>query len=350
MPAAAHALILSERESDHAGRGACVPFETPALFAARVRGDDRHGMSLLLRNFAAGGAVYVLPWDAAPQTIPMTARDRALHHAVAASRALTPRAVRSAVRSVAVAGLAGPDAARAARAAQQEESLRAAELQAALIVRVLHAHGLMPDVPGDRLPRLDLSATPAALRAAAGALRMAPERLFATTETASRLLLPVGLATTPAPAPSRPARAAASSVVAGLADDGRVAGPLRRLHGQLTTFSRHLRERKETAPPETRGYYDRAETAAAEAITLGGRALGAIDAALAQPGRLLARWDAEQTRIAAEIDRLFWVLDGWEPTIDHYTHRLADLLLVSQEQTLAVLAAVAPPPGRRPAA
>ena len=43
-----------------------------------------------------------------------------------------------------------------------------------------------------------------------------------------------------------------------------------------------------------------------------------------------------------------YVFDGWEPTIDHYTQRLADMLLVSQEQTLAVLAAVAPPPGRRP--
>ncbi|WP_048861650.1 hypothetical protein, partial [Acidisphaera rubrifaciens] len=229
-------------------------------------------------------------------------------------------------------GLAGPDAARAARDAAQEESLRAAELQAGLIVRVLHAHGLMPDVPPDRLPRLDLRATPAALRAAAGALRMAPERLFATTEMASRVLLPIGLA--------------AGGATAG-SEDGSLAGPLRRLLGQLATFGRHLRERKETAPPETRGYYDRAETAAAEAITLGGRALGAIDAALAQPGRLLARWDGEQARMAAEIDRLYWVLDGWEPTIDHYTHRLADLLLVSQEQTLAVLAAVAPPPGRR---
>ncbi|WP_048862255.1 hypothetical protein, partial [Acidisphaera rubrifaciens] len=105
MPAAASALTLPGHAPDHASRGACVPFETPALFAARVRGDDRHGLSLLLRNFSAGGAIYVLPWEAAPQTIPMTARDRALHHEVAASRALTPRAVRSAVRSVAAAGL-----------------------------------------------------------------------------------------------------------------------------------------------------------------------------------------------------------------------------------------------------
>lgn len=338
MPAAASVLTLPERAPDHASRGACVPFETPALFAARVRGDDRHGMSLLLRNFAAGGATYVLPWEAAPQTIPMSARDRALHHEVAVSRALTPRAVRAAMRSVAAAGLAGPDAARAAQEAQQEESLRTAELQAGLIVRVLHAQGLMPDVPADRLPRLDLRATPAALRAAAGALRIAPERLFATTEMASRALLPVGLAS----------GGLAGLASGGASDDGSLAGPLRRLLGQLVTFSRHLRERKETAPPETRGYYDRAETAAAEAITLGGRALGVIDAALARPGPLLARWGSEDARLAAEIDRLYWVLDGWEPTIDHYTHRLADLLLVSQEQTLAVLAAVAPPPGRRP--
>jgi len=146
-------------------RGACVPFETPALQAARVRADDREGMCLLLRNFASNNATYVLPWDAVPSTIPMTTRDRALHHEVAAVKALTPRAMRSAMRTVAAAGFAGEEAQAAVVQSITEDRKRAAELQATVLVRALDACGFSREY--DSVRKLELVTTPAALRTAA---------------------------------------------------------------------------------------------------------------------------------------------------------------------------------------
>ncbi len=311
-------------------RGACVPFETPALQAARVRADDREGMCLLLRNFASNNATYVLPWDAVPSTIPMTTRDRALHHEVAAVKALTPRAMRSAMRTVAAAGFAGEEAQAAVVQSITEDRKRAAELQATVLVRALDACGFSREY--DSVRKLELVTTPAALRTAASALRMSPSQLFATTELVAQELLPVGMRL-----PTN-------------ASDPDQAGPLRRMLAQLGSFSHHLRERIDGAPPSLRAQYERAADAADATIEQTNRAFARIDRELANMHILLTAWSTRRDNLRREFDQLYWLLDGWEPTIEHYTMKLAEWLALSQERTLAMLSSIRPPavPPRSP--
>jgi hypothetical protein len=313
---------------DFKARGACVPFETSALYASRVRADDRDGMSLLLRNFATSGSTYVLPWKSVPSTIAMSLRDRALHHEVGASRALTPRAVRAAVRVVAAAGLGGPEAQESAQASIAEDRQRAAELQAAVLVRALEACGFSREnVP---LGKLDLGTTPEALRTAAGVLHMPPAKLFTTTEMIAQELLPVGL---------RPQSGETELDSA---------GPLRRLMAQLGAFSHHLRERLDAAPPESRSQYERAAAAAAATIVHTDRAFERIDRELSNMHRILTRWPQRQAFLREELDQVYWLLDGWEPTIEHYTQKLTDWLTLSQDRTMSILSTLMPP-GANPA-
>jgi hypothetical protein len=305
-----------------------VPFETPAVYASRVRADERDGMCLLLRNFATNHSTYVLPWKAVPSTLPMSPRDRALHHEVGATGALTPRAMRAAVRTVAASGLGGPAAAAAVKQALADERYRAAELQAALLLRAMAGCGLPA---GTAPPRaMTAASVPEALRVVAAALRISPSELFATTGMIAHELLPVGL---------RPA------LHDGTADGG---GPLRHLLTQLSGFSRHLRDRIDSAPPEARAHYERASAAAEATILRTDAVLDRIDHELGDMRLLLTAWPVRRVVLRRELDQLYWLLDGWEPTIEHYTKKLTDWLTLSQDRTLAILSTLMPPAAASP--
>src|SRR6185437_5052546 len=94
---ATYSHVRARRPGSFAERGAVVPFEAPALFAARVRADERRGLVMLLSNFAENGSVYVVPWGEAPRVLAVHGSDKALHGAIGEARASTPQAVRAVV-------------------------------------------------------------------------------------------------------------------------------------------------------------------------------------------------------------------------------------------------------------
>ncbi len=114
-------------------QAASVPFETPALRFARVREDERHHLVALLRDFADNGSVLVVPWDALPKVVAMSARDAALHTAIAEAKAVTPDAIRSVMTSLAASGALGAEA-------------KARQAAKALPEAAYHLHALASDV------------------------------------------------------------------------------------------------------------------------------------------------------------------------------------------------------------
>lgn len=324
------------RAAAFADRGATVPFEAQALLGARVRQDARKRLEVLLANFAGNSATVVLPWAALPETIPLAVPDRALHAEIAAREAVTPGAIRAAAATVALSGAAGAAALEAARGQAGRERARAADLHASLLPRVIAAGcGVTPGA-AMRLLRGEPDVLRGALQTAAARIGLRPGALFARTEALAGVLLPVGLGAGPEAevAPRQPGAQQGAGEAA--------AGPLRVLHEQLCMVRGHLLLRGGSAPPETRGYFARAAAAADATATLTTEAVAALDSALDDLPRMLAAWDDRLPLIAAEVERLEWLLDGWNQTLDHYARHIGDWLALSQQRTLDLLAALTP--------
>ncbi len=315
-----------------------MPFEAQALQGARVRRDARKRLEVLLANFAGNSATVVLPWAALPDTIPLALPDRALHAEIAVREAVTPGAIRAAAATVALSGAAGAAALEAARGQAGRERARAADLHASLLPRVIAAGcGVTPGA-AMRLLRGEPDVLRGALQTAAARIGLRPGALFARTEALAGVLLPVGLGAGPeaAGAPRQPgAEQGPAAMAAG-------PGPLRVLHEQLCMVRGHLLLRGGSAPPETRGYFARAAAAADATATLTTEAVAVLDSALDDLPRMLAAWDDRLPLIAAEVERLEWLLDGWDQTLDHYARHIGDWLALSQQRTLDLLAALTP--------
>ncbi len=297
-----------------------VPFESPALFAARVRADQRDGMVVLMRNFAANGSVYVLPWRNVPDCVPVTSFDRALHGAISETTATTPLAVRAAVRQV-VAARERPGAQPGAGLPGEARLLT--EIHLTLLAEILQERrrpaapdGTGPDGAGapngtgaERLARL--------LRDTAARTGRKASELFSTTECLARDLLPVGTPTAP--------------------------GPLRRLQWELTTFVRDLQRRAEAAPVEARGYHQRMARAAVETLGCSTAWLRKLDGAITRMLTTVTDAGADQRRHLREgVDRLAWLQDGWEAVLDRYAKYVERQEGGVRESELALIAALVP--------
>ena len=282
-------------------RGAVVPFEAPALFAARVRADDRRGLVMLLSNFAENGSVYVVPWREAPRVLAVHGSDKLLHGAIDEAEACTPQAVRAVVRRI------------TGRADAEREQGLLRDLQTRLL------GGILRDVGLD-LARLGGNAhdarVAALLRTAASRIGPAAVDLLRRTEALAGDLLPLGLPGT--------------------------VGPVRQLHHDVVAFERHLRRRGETASAEARPYYHSMMMAAADAIGSAEAWLSLVDRAVSGLGVSAAGWTEERRRIRDGVDRLAWILDGWEPMLDRYAAYLERRDQVFHERELALVAALAP--------
>ncbi len=226
---ATHSHVRVRRPVSFAERGAVVPFEAPALFAARVRADDRRGLVMLLSNFAENGSVYVVPWREAPRVLAVHGFDKLLHGAIDEARASTPQAVRAVVRQI------------TGRVDGEGEQALRRDIQTRLLGCVLRDVGLDLALLGGGGHDARIAAL---LRMAASRIGPAAVDLLRRTEAVAGDLLPLGLPGT--------------------------VGPMRQLHQDVVAFERHLRRCGETASAEARPYYQSMTVAAADAIELVG--------------------------------------------------------------------------------
>jgi hypothetical protein len=298
---ATYAHVRVRRPASFAKRGAVVPFEAPALFAARVRADDRRGLVMLLSNFAENGSVYVVPWREAPHVLAVHGSDKLLHGAIGAAEASTPQAVRTVVRQI--TGCVD---------AERERALLR-DIQTRLLGCVLRDVGSDLALLGGGGHDAQIAAL---LRMAASRIGPAAVDLLRRTESLAGDLLPLGLPGT--------------------------VGPMRQLHQDVVAFERHLRRRGETASAEARPYYQSMIMAASDAIGSSETWLARVDQAVSSLRASPAGWDEERCRIRDGVDRLAWILDGWEPMLDRYAAYLERRDQMFHERELALVAALAP--------
>jgi hypothetical protein len=298
---ATYSHVRVRRPGSFAERGAVVPFEAPALFAARVRADERRGLVMLLSNFAENGSVYVVPWGEAPRVLAVQGSDKALHGAIGQAQASTPQAVRAVVRRV------------TGRVDEDGEWALVRDIQTRLLGTILRDLGLDLALLGGNGHDARVAAL---LRMAALRIGPAAVDLLRRTEALAGDLLPLGL-------------------------PGSV-GPMRQLHQDVVSFERHLRRRGETASVEAKPYYQSMMRAAADSIGSSEAWLSLIDGAVARLAASPAGWTEERRRIRDGVDRLAWILDGWEPMLDRYAAYLERRDQVFHERDLALVAALAP--------
>lgn len=103
-------------------RGATVPFTTPLLLNARIRRPGSgQKLELVAINPSGGRGVLILPWSMMTEICSPTLFDRQLREALGRATDISPIGIRHEAQRLAAQGLAGPNAAFAAKDAQRRE-------------------------------------------------------------------------------------------------------------------------------------------------------------------------------------------------------------------------------------
>ncbi len=272
-----------------AERGASVPFTTPIIVGARVRG--RAGdLELVVPNPSGAKGNYILQWKSLPEVFTLTVHDRVLHRAVGEALASTPEAVRRATLKTASTGLAGPAAAKQAKAMMKDEEdfkllinfsllaetvaqLSGGELQITL------AH--VQSDTGRQQAKLILARV-------AHKVKLEGNELYAQLEEWSDLIGPVG-----SPKLPRPPR-------------------LRRMRTRIEEFANSIGSWSEVDKSDASPLGALASLVARETAALAGEHFAAIDAHLEKIDRTILNWEKSRAELELNVSRIAWMLDGWD--------------------------------------
>ena len=271
-------------------RGVVAPFTTPTLAFSRVRSDRDECLEILIPGMSGSSGVYVIAWSAVRDMFRMSVHDRVLHEAIAEAKATTPRAMRRCANQTAMTGLAGPDAIECSKAALEQEENE----------RLLTNFYLINSVV-DRLSATQAKLTVAELSSPEGKRKVrqilddigrrigaSSEQIYASLEKWSDMIAPLGLPVMP--------------------NECR----LRRLMKRLEAFRMNVDEwgRRSNADPDGMSFL----TADVAKLTLdiGYPAIEEVDAYATDLAGSLASWRKTESAIGERVDRLSWLLDGWD--------------------------------------
>lgn len=271
-------------------RGVVVPFTTPTLAFSRVRADRDERLEILIPGMSGTSGIYVIAWPSVRNVFRMTVHDRMLHEAIADAKATTPRAMRLCANQTAMTGLAGADAIECSKAALEQEQNE----------RLLTNFYLVNSVV-DRLSETQAKLTIAELSSADGQRKVrgilddiargigaSSERVYRSLEVWSDLIAPLGLPVMP-----RECR-------------------LRRLMKRLEAFRMNADEwgRHSNADPDGMAFL--AADVAKLTLDIGQPIVEQIDGFAADLAASLSAWKQTEVAIRERVDRLSWLLDGWE--------------------------------------
>ncbi len=271
-------------------RGVVAPFTTPTLAFSRARSDRNQSLEILIPGLSGGSGVYVIAWPSVREVFRMSVHDRVLHEAIADAKATTPRMMRRCANQTAMTGLAGPDAVECSKAALEQEENERLLTNFYLINSVI-----------DRLSQTQTKLTVAELSSGQGQRKVrailddiarrigtSSEQIYRSLENWSDLIAPLGLAAMPHEC------------------------RLRRLLKRLEAFRMNAEEwgRRSNADPDGLSFL----TADVAKLTLdiGHSVVTEVDAYAADLAGSLAAWKATEPALQERVDRLSWLLDGWE--------------------------------------
>ncbi len=270
-------------------RGAAVAFTTPLLSQTRVRRGERAKLEVLIPSLSQGMGIYVVAWKAVPEMVSMTMHDRYLHELIVKEESCSPHEIRRATLKAARRGLAGPQAAQAARRALDEDEEQGTLTHYLLILSILKAAGLeSPDRlkaglgtdEGQRLTRRLMTR-------AAESLRIDATVLYARLAEIATVVAPVGLAGSPKP----------GRLLRGLND-------LRAFKQSIEDWSNEVRS--DAAPVAAF-----CAEVAQHTIGIGEAVLADFHRRVDAIGPLMRDWETGIVRIRNHAIRMAWLLDGW---------------------------------------
>jgi hypothetical protein len=271
-------------------RGTAVGFTTPALNQARVRMDSRDQLELTVSAFSGVKGNYVIRWKDVPEIFSLTMHDRALQEAIFAANSCLPPDVRRATLETAKTGLAGPEAQRAAEEAVSEDD------NELLLTRFYLFKSALERLSGGQmnLHISDFASTAGRDRIKSGMADIAKRlgtnanELYARLEQWGGLVAPLGM-----PGTTKDCRV--RRLVKGIGD----------LSDGLVQWSA---TDKSEAADLARGIARVAAFTEDFASDLATAAVRPVEYA----ERVLANWDKAIASLQADIERLYWTVDGWE--------------------------------------
>jgi hypothetical protein len=273
-----------------AERGAAVPFTTPLLSLTRVRPDERNGLEILVPSFADGKGIYVIPWRAVPEMVGMTVHDRFLHAAIQSAGGVAPRDVRKAGLKAARNGLAGPAAAKAAKAALAQDDEHKTVTHFLLLIELMRAAGLESmDTLRTAFGKADGdAAVKRYVRQTADHLHIEPPLLDSRLSEIAEAMSPIGLSFAPEP--------------------GRLRRRMAELSGFVQSVSDFARQDKSDTAPVA-GFCGEV---AGQTLTIGLDLLKDFDRRARGVGAAIRDWGSQRQEIRDVAERLEWLTDGWE--------------------------------------
>lgn len=279
-----------------AQRGTAVPFSSDGLKHARMRVGDEGEMEALVPGLAGGRSVYVIPWPVLPEIVPMTVHDRKLHETLFSRRPHAPHELRACALDVAKSGVGGIKLATEARNILASESAHRLATQCTLL------GGAIRQLAADKAKKLDLSvsglsraegmlAARSALKSVAGEMGVQAEDIYGRIERWAEVVHPIG------------------------PPDDEHPGHLRSTIRQIDRFVDEVRAWSAEEPPESAMMAHECVMVCADVLDNGQRCEADVDAASEDMRTTLKTWDRTVARLRAGIDRLAWVLDGWDRVV-----------------------------------
>ncbi len=274
-----------------AERGATVPFTTPVLAAARLRSTQPERVEYLIPGLSGSKGTYVIPAKSVPEMFRLTVHDRALLEEMERKTATSPHDIRIATLKVASTGLAGAEAAQAAKAVLSAAENQELVTRLFVVVRALEqlSNSKEKFVVTDLMSDSGKKRARAELAAAGERLDIELQELLDRLEQWGNMIAPLGVS-----------RSAA-------------VGPMRRVWQQLVVLSRAMRdwasgEWADDAKPDATLVADVAE----ETNRVATQPIADLDMALDNIAKYIVPWGETEQALKASMDKLGWFFDGWD--------------------------------------
>jgi hypothetical protein len=284
------ANCLNAAASTFEERGTTVPFTTQGLLYSRVRKSNNNQLEVLVSGFSGGRCIYVLPWAAISELFRLTLHDKALHAEISFSDATTPDRIRMAAYRVAKSGLGGAELIKLAANHIEQEEKEQVSIRFWMMVRLIELTGV-----NEKSKELTLNYVNSpdgqmmvreAFRRFGARLKMNPQTCHSKIAEISEMIQPVGF--------NSHARR----------------GRMRRQTERLTSF------RDAVICSDIGGSSRILAEVSQLTLKIANSLLGAIDAMINDIPALMIDWDNKHHSIRNEIERLAWLLDGWNYVCD----------------------------------
>jgi hypothetical protein len=292
-------------------RGTTVPFTTADLAYCRVRRAMTGSLEVLVNGFSGGRCTYVFPWHLVPDIVRLSLHDKALHAEISYSDATTPDKIRLAACRVARTGLGGPEITESAiRSVEQDMNEKLATCYF-LTLRVIETTGVNTDRAALALTQVESPEGRAMVRQAFGRLgsllRTSQEQCFNRIVELSEILQPVGFEI-----------------------DGQ-RGRLRRLLRRLDKF--HGEVLQSDFGSSARIIGDVAQLT----LKVGHRIMSDLDRDTSNIIRFVDEWNYRLGNARQSMDRLSWLLDGWNHVCDLWDDATADRSVLKYQRVAEIM-------------